>query len=307
VLTTLAPLVIIKAGNQQLPIWPAPPSICRAELLSFCPAAYRTTIKNMFITHFHQHPEIPVDAEGTHLTTTELHEGTVFNMYNYCQKHYLSQVWVYLWNCWYAPKQWPLWARSAAPEIPRLKSTMISEAQWKVIKHNDLGMFNRPWLDLVVHVLITRLLPWVQVTLTTVLQTCRAGRAALPMDWQKEFQAQWIDMSKPDEQRNIEQQLTVLKSAKKSKGCAEKLAELEADAERPSGTYHTDIDRWTCSCPSYLISQFLLCKHIAHTVNARIPGFNPRDDLGFFLPPLQPSPTVLLRDGNVQFRTVVRT
>jgi len=156
---------------------------------------------------------------------------------------------------------------------------MISEAQWKVIKHNDLGMFNRPWLDLVVHVLITRLLPWVRVTLTTVLQTCRAGRAALPMDWQKEFQAQWIDMSKPDEQRNIEQQLTVLKSAKKSKGCAEKLAELEADAERPSGTYHTDIDRWTCSCPSYLISQFLLCKHIAHTVNARIPGFNPRDDL----------------------------
>jgi len=31
VLTTLAPLVIIKAGNQQLPIWPAPPSICRAR------------------------------------------------------------------------------------------------------------------------------------------------------------------------------------------------------------------------------------------------------------------------------------
>jgi hypothetical protein len=182
----------------------------------------------------------------------------------------------------YAPKQWPLWARSAAPEISHLKATMISEAQWKVIKHHDLGMFNRPRLDLVVHVLITKLLPRVRVTLATVLQTRRTGCAAIPTDWQKEFRAQWIDMSKPDEQCNIEQQLAVLKSAKKSKGRAEKLAELEADAERPSGTYHTDIGRWTCSCPSYLISQFLLCKHIARTVNARIPGFNPRDDLGFF-------------------------
>lgn len=185
--TTLAPLIIIKAGNQRLPIWPAPPSIHGADLLSFCPAIYRATIKHKFVIHFHQHPEIPIDTEGTHLTATEIHAGTVLDMYTYCWKYNLPQVWAYFWNCWYSAKQWPLLARSAAPEISRLKATMISEAQWKVIKHNDLGMFNRPQLDLVVHVLITRLLPRVRVTLATVLGNRRLGRAALPTDWQNDF------------------------------------------------------------------------------------------------------------------------
>ena len=153
--TTLAPLVIIKAGNCQLPIWLALPPICGANLSSFCLAAYCVAIKNKFVIHFHQHPEIPVDAEGTHLTAIKIYWGAVFGMYTYCQKHGLSQVWAYLWNCLYSPKQWPLWAWSAASEIPWLKAGMISEAQWKVIKHNDLGMFNQPQLNLVVHVQIT--------------------------------------------------------------------------------------------------------------------------------------------------------
>jgi len=280
--TTLPPLVVIKMGSQRLPIWPAPPSTRGADLPPFCLVAYRATIKNKFIIHFHQYAEIPVDAEGTHLTATEIHEGTAFDMYTYCQNYDLSQVWAYMWNCWYSPKQWPLWARSAAPEIPHLKTTMVSEAQWKVIKHNDLGMFNRPRLDLVVHMLIMRLLPRVRVTLATILGDRCTGRAALPTDWQNEFRAQWIDMSKPDELRNIQKQLAVLRTAKKSKRCAEKLTELEADAERPSGSYHTDVNRWRCSCPSYLISRFLLCKHIVRTVNTRLQDFNPKDDLAFF-------------------------
>jgi hypothetical protein len=151
----LTPLIVIKAGGQRLPIWPAPPSTCGADLPSFCPAAYCATIKNKFIIHFHQHGEIPVDAKGTCLTVGEIHEG----------------------------------------------------AQWKVIKHNDLGMFNRPQLDLVVHVLITRLLARGGVMLATVLGDHRMGQAALPTDWQNEFRAQWIDMSKPDELHNIEKQL----------------------------------------------------------------------------------------------------
>jgi hypothetical protein len=162
-------------------------------------------------------------------------------MYSFCQKFDLSQVWAYMWNCWYSPKQWPLWARSVAPAILRLKTTMVSEAQWKVIKHNDLAMFNRPRLDLVVHVLIGRLLPPVKLTLANILGTRRTGRASSPNDWQNDFRALWLDMSKPDEQRNIESQLEVLRTSKKTKGRAECLAELEAKAERPSGAYYTNV------------------------------------------------------------------
>jgi hypothetical protein len=88
--TTLAPLV--EAGNQQLTIWPAFPSICRANLPSFCLAAYCAAMKNKFVIHFHQHPEIPVDAKGTHLTAIKIHEGAASNMYTHCQKYDLPQV-----------------------------------------------------------------------------------------------------------------------------------------------------------------------------------------------------------------------
>jgi hypothetical protein len=44
----------------------------------------------------------------------------------------------------------------------------------------------------------------------------------------------------------------------------------------------TDVQRWTCSCPAYLISRFLLCKHLVRIVNETLPD-DPRTDLHFFL------------------------
>jgi hypothetical protein len=117
---------------------------------------------------------------------------------------------------------------------------MISEAQWKVIKHNDLARFNWPWLDLVIHVLINQLLPCVQLTLANILGTHCIGHPVLPNDWQNDFCAQWLDISK------------------------------------------SDVDRWTCSYPSYLISWFLLFTHPILTENTWMTGFDPKDDLAFF-------------------------
>lgn len=68
---------------------------------------------------------------------------------------------------------------------------------------------------------------------------------------------------------------------RKTKGRAERLAEIRAGADRPAGTYHTNILRWTCSCPAYLISRFLTCKHIVHQVNQRLNN-KPLTDLEFF-------------------------
>jgi SWIM zinc finger len=67
----------------------------------------------------------------------------------------------------------------------------------------------------------------------------------------------------------------------KKKGCAEWLAEIQADADRPAGTYHTNIMQWTCSCPVYLISRFLTCKHIVRQVNQCL-GNKPLTNLEFF-------------------------
>ena len=107
----------------------------KADLPQFCPSEFRSAIVEKFRIHLHQHPEIPFnDTEGTKLSAEEIYHEAVNDMYSYCCEHDLAQTWAYLWNRWYNPKQWPLWARSACDAIPRLKTTMICECTWKQLK-----------------------------------------------------------------------------------------------------------------------------------------------------------------------------
>jgi hypothetical protein len=59
--------------------------------------------------------------------------------------------------------------------------------------------------------------------------------------WQVDFKAAWMDMSKMDEQRVVEKQLKWLRKLAKTKGCTERLAELDKEEQRPQGAYKTDI------------------------------------------------------------------
>lgn len=61
-----------------------------------------------------------------------------------------------------------------------------------------------------------------------------------------------------------------------------KVTKLVAETQCPHGTYHTNIWQWTCSCPSYLVSRFFLCKHLVWIVNTQICNFKPQGDLAFF-------------------------
>jgi len=110
----------------------------------------------------------------------------------------------------------------------------------------------------------------------------RSGRPKALASWQTDFKADWVYHTKPDEQRQLERELKWRKTPLKTKNRAERLAQLEAEAERKSGTYHTDIHRWTCSCPAFLISRFLLCKHLVRAANSEL-GEAPLTDLRFFL------------------------
>lgn len=248
----------------------------------FCPKEHRPSIVEKFRTHLHQHPAIPFnDDDGTHLTPAEIHYGAVKDMYEFCLQNDLSQVWAYLWNRWYTTDQWILWARSADESIPRLKTTMIVESLWKNIKHRDLAMYNCPRLDLVTHLVIENVLPRVQRTLDYVLGHRRIGRAKPLAGWQTDFRADWLDMSRIDEHRLVEKELRWLKTPANTKGRTERLAEIAEEAQRPHGTYHTSLDDWTCSCPSYLISRFLLCKHLVRLANAEL-NDKPITSLSFF-------------------------
>jgi hypothetical protein len=281
--TCLPPVFILKNGDSRVPIWPNPPSTSKASLPTFCPKEYRQTILQKFRVHFHQHPVIPMgDEEGTLLSAEEIHHGAVRDMYEFCFTHDLAQVWVYMWNRWYTPKQWCLWARAACDAIARLKTTMIVESLWKHIKHRELAQFNSPRLDLVTHLVITNLLPRVMRTLAYIRGLWRIGRPTAPAAWQVDIKSMWLDMSRKDELRLMEKQLKCLKSARNTKGRAERLELLEAAETQEHRTWLTDVEQWTCNCPSFAPNRFLICKHLVREVNKRLHNL-PLNSLQFFI------------------------
>jgi hypothetical protein len=93
---------------------------------TFCPALYREPIINMMERHYCAHPLIPGFAPPE---CAAIKRWAVQQMYNFCAKHELPEVWAYLWENWYRKGRWELWARSIHAQIPILKTTMIVESQ----------------------------------------------------------------------------------------------------------------------------------------------------------------------------------
>ncbi|KAI9509978.1 hypothetical protein F5148DRAFT_977435 [Russula earlei] len=93
---------------------------------TFCPPLDCNPIINMMEWHYCAHPSIP----GFCPPDAKLFEKwAVQCMYNFCMKHELPEVWVYLWENWYQSGCWELWVQCAHKLIPVLKTTMILESQ----------------------------------------------------------------------------------------------------------------------------------------------------------------------------------
>lgn len=46
----------------------------------------------------------------------QIRTDSVFELYNFCRQRGLAESWAYMWNSWYHPKRWKLWARSSQPK-----------------------------------------------------------------------------------------------------------------------------------------------------------------------------------------------
>jgi len=93
---------------------------------TFCPPLYRDMIIKMIERHYCAHPSIPGSSPPD---AKLIKKWAVQRMYDFCVKHELPEVWVYLWENWYRESRWELWARCAHKVIPVLKTTMILESQ----------------------------------------------------------------------------------------------------------------------------------------------------------------------------------
>ena len=199
----------------------------------FCPAPHRKQVLRLFTKHFCQHPSFPERNEGS-CSAAEIRERAVMEMYQFCWQRGLREVWGYLWNSWYSPSRWKLWARSTSSYISRWRTTMGTENFWKQLKHNHLHHMLRPRLDLLVWILIVKVTPEYIARAEILEDTYRLGCSKPLSSYQKFFKSAW-----------------------------KKLAEMKVSAQN---TYITDVTTWTCNCGQQKYQSQHLCKHLVQAV-----------------------------------------
>ncbi|RPD53668.1 hypothetical protein L226DRAFT_517852 [Lentinus tigrinus ALCF2SS1-7] len=202
----------------------------RASNYQFCPLPHRLPILRLFAKHASQHPLLP-ERHGQTLSSEEIWRNAVAEMYYHCRANNLCDVWAYLWNSWYSPTRWALWARSAyATSIPCKRTTMMVEALWRNLKRLVLHLYNRPPVDLAVYAIITKALPPYRLSLFNLVVDSRAGRAKSLTQFQQALKRSWTRLTKVPIR----------------------------------GSYQTSVEHWTCNCGAQKYHAYVLCKHLVH-------------------------------------------
>lgn len=192
-------------------------------------------VLDMFSRHFNEHTLIP-DRNGVFRQKDTIYWQSVSEAYQWCRQKDYPRLWAYLCVNWYRPERYNIWARAANPsEIPVLKTTMIVESHWRKLKHDYLHRFNRPRIDLVLFILLTRVIPDAVTRMNSLLES---GGRSEPASWRKEFKRKWREHQR--------QEVT----------------------DAAIAQYHTNPVAGVCACVSFLQSRFLICKHV---VNCFVP------------------------------------
>lgn len=189
----------------------------------------RDAVIGMFTRNSNANSFIP-HPYGSYRSPDVIYHQSENELYNYCQMHGFCRLWPYCWIIWYRPTQWKLRAMSACEtEIPVLKTTIIVVPHWRVVKHDYLHRFNRPRVDLVAWILSSRMIPRSVKTMHAILDKyTRKARSS----WRKLFKPKW-----------------------------KKLGNHAVSPEK-LWHYHTDPHLWSCTCPSFLLGRFNICKHV---------------------------------------------
>jgi hypothetical protein len=112
---------------------------------------------------------------------------------------------------------------------------------WRRIKRNFLHHYNRPRLDLLVWILVKKLAPVYYRKLDVMLVS--TGRYRELPSWRKAFKRAW--------KKATDTPISIPLNEK----------------------YRPDPHQWVCTCPSFLTSRFLLCKHLVQAVQPVPPHF----------------------------------
>ncbi|KAF0556085.1 MULE transposase domain protein [Gigaspora margarita] len=128
---------------------------------------------------------------------------------------------------------------------------MKIEAHWSVIKRCYLHRFNHPRLDLLLWTLINEIIPAQKERLFQIVTGITEPW------WWDDFKKAWNAAGTKDQSKNINTDGP--NKGKRKRSINEKTTDLKS-------SYFTDINQWVCSCPAFLKSRFLVCKHLVQQV-----------------------------------------
>ncbi|KAG1812276.1 hypothetical protein EV424DRAFT_106803 [Suillus variegatus] len=118
---------------------------------------------------------------------------------------------------------------------------MIMESHWRHIKVDYLTHFSKPRVDLLIWILVIKLAPTYYKKINLLLND--SGRFRELSSWRKEFKQDWL--------RAINTPITIPLNPK----------------------YQPDPHHWVCTCPHFVKSRFLICKHLVQNVHPVAPTF----------------------------------
>ncbi|KAI6151276.1 hypothetical protein BKA82DRAFT_4329102 [Pisolithus tinctorius] len=130
------------AGPLQSPSLSAESATAQSQV--FCPTHLHDSIIQMIEQHFCAHPLIPGYC---YPSPAGIHQWAVKQMHQFCEENNQPELWAYLWENWYCQGH----------KIPRLKTTMVMESHWWHVKVDYLYHFLKPWVDLLVWILVMKL------------------------------------------------------------------------------------------------------------------------------------------------------
>lgn len=204
---------------------------------TFCPAPHRKAVQKLAMLHFTEHPLLCNWRHGASSSSDQIYERQAREMYTFCKRRNLREVWAYLWTSWYRRRMWDIWARASAPDfVSRLRTTMTAENHWKVLKHHYLRFATRPRLDHTLFVLIFKVAPAAIDRASTLAEGYVPARPFPLTTFQVALKKSWNTL-----------------------------------AERPLGSnraYNTNLALFSCDCGGQALQAQGLCKHLVHAAGS---------------------------------------
>lgn len=118
-------------------------------------------IKNLyslFASHFNAH-QLFLRRLSIRKTSAEIWTRCVTEAFQWCHNRDYFCLWAYLPINWYRPTESHKWARAANDEKLVLKIIIILESRWCRVRYSYLHECNKPQIDLVAYIILSRLIP----------------------------------------------------------------------------------------------------------------------------------------------------